>query len=82
MRAILEQGGTPDFMDAFIQFRGRPPKIDALLYYSGLNDLPQISEDGKMVAPNIFKRKASDEVDREDIKRARVDVDVKASAKL
>src|SRR6185295_15811972 len=34
MHTILEQGGLPDPMTAFIQFRGRPPRIDALLRHS------------------------------------------------
>ena len=33
---ILEQGGSREPMELFIQFRGRPPKIDALLRHSGL----------------------------------------------
>lgn len=33
---ILEQGGVYDPMDLFIKFRGREPKIDALLRHSGL----------------------------------------------
>lgn len=33
---ILEQGGTREPMDLFIAFRGREPKIDALLKHSGL----------------------------------------------
>ncbi len=33
---ILEQGGVYDPMDLFIAFRGREPKIDALLRHSGL----------------------------------------------
>ncbi len=36
MRNILEQGGLPNPMDAFILFRGREPRIDALLRHSGL----------------------------------------------
>ncbi len=36
MKNILEQGGLPDPMDAFISFRGRGPKIDALLRHAGL----------------------------------------------
>jgi oligopeptidase A len=56
MHIILEQGGTPDFLEAFIQFRGRPPKIDALLRYAGLDKLPAISEEGKMLAPNLFNK--------------------------
>ena len=33
---ILEIGGSKDIMDAFIAFRGRKPKIDALLRQSGI----------------------------------------------
>jgi oligopeptidase A len=36
MENILEKGGTHDPMDLFIAFRGREPKIDALLRHSGL----------------------------------------------
>ncbi|MCB1868665.1 MAG: oligopeptidase A [Gammaproteobacteria bacterium] len=33
---ILEQGGSKDAMELFITFRGRKPKIDALLQHSGI----------------------------------------------
>ena len=33
---ILEQGGTYEPMELFVRFRGREPKIDALLRHSGL----------------------------------------------
>jgi len=33
---ILEQGGSREPMELFVQFRGREPKIDALLRHSGL----------------------------------------------
>jgi oligopeptidase A len=33
---ILEQGGAREPMELFVQFRGREPKIDALLRHSGL----------------------------------------------
>jgi oligopeptidase A len=36
MRHILETGGVYDPMDCFIAFRGRRPKIDALLRQSGM----------------------------------------------
>ena len=36
MNAILEQGGSKDAMELFIAFRGRPPKVDALLRHSGI----------------------------------------------
>jgi oligopeptidase A len=35
-RAILEVGGSRDPADAFIEFRGRPPEIDALLRQHGI----------------------------------------------
>lgn len=38
LHAILETGGSIDAADAFHQFRGRAPKIDALLRHSGLKD--------------------------------------------
>ncbi len=33
---VLEQGGVREAMDLFVQFRGREPRIDALLRHSGL----------------------------------------------
>ncbi|MCR4302495.1 MAG: oligopeptidase A [Sulfuricaulis sp.] len=36
LQNILEQGGSREPMELFIQFRGREPKIDALLRHSGL----------------------------------------------
>jgi oligopeptidase A len=33
---ILEQGGAEEPMELFVRFRGRKPKIDALLRHSGL----------------------------------------------
>jgi len=36
MTAVLEQGGSREPMDLFIEFRGRKPNIDALLRHSGL----------------------------------------------
>jgi len=35
-REILEVGGSRDFMDAYVAFRGRKPRIDALLKYNGI----------------------------------------------
>ena len=35
---ILEVGGSRDIMDAFIAFRGRKPRIDALLRQSGITN--------------------------------------------
>jgi oligopeptidase A len=34
--AILEQGGSRDAMDLFMAFRGREPRVDALLRHSGI----------------------------------------------
>jgi oligopeptidase A len=36
LKNILEQGGSRDPMDMFIAFRGREPRIEALLRHSGL----------------------------------------------
>ena len=36
LHAILEQGGAAEPMELFVRFRGRKPKIDALLRHSGL----------------------------------------------
>ena len=36
LHAILEQGGSKEPMELFKQFRGREPKIDALLRHSGI----------------------------------------------
>jgi len=36
LQTILEQGGAYEPMELFIKFRGREPKIDALLRHSGL----------------------------------------------
>jgi len=36
LSAVLEQGGSREPMDLFIEFRGREPSIDALLRHSGL----------------------------------------------
>jgi oligopeptidase A len=36
LESILEQGGSREPMDLFIQFRGRKPEIDALLRHSGI----------------------------------------------
>lgn len=36
MQKILEKGGTEKALDLFVQFRGREPRIDALLRHSGL----------------------------------------------
>ncbi|HID49884.1 MAG TPA: oligopeptidase A, partial [Chromatiales bacterium] len=33
---ILEKGGSRDAMELFVAFRGREPKIDALLRHSGI----------------------------------------------
>jgi len=36
LQHILEQGGSREPMELFVGFRGRAPKIDALLRHSGL----------------------------------------------
>jgi oligopeptidase A len=36
LSAILEQGGSREPMELFIEFRGREPQIDALLRHSGI----------------------------------------------
>jgi oligopeptidase A len=36
LSTVLEQGGSRDAMELFIDFRGREPQIDALLRHSGL----------------------------------------------
>ncbi|HHC71844.1 MAG TPA: oligopeptidase A [Thiotrichales bacterium] len=36
LQAILEQGGSRDPMELFVEFRGREPTIDALLRHTGL----------------------------------------------
>ena len=36
LEAVLEQGGSRDPMELFVEFRGREPSIDALLRHSGL----------------------------------------------
>jgi oligopeptidase A len=36
MESILESGGSRKAMDAFVAFRGREPRIDALLRHSGI----------------------------------------------
>ena len=37
LSAILEQGGSREPMELFVEFRGREPQIDALLRHSGIN---------------------------------------------
>ncbi len=37
LQTVLEQGGSREPMDLFVEFRGRSPKIDALLRHSGLS---------------------------------------------
>jgi oligopeptidase A len=36
LRSILEQGGSREPMDLFVEFRGREPSIDALLRKTGM----------------------------------------------
>jgi len=37
LSTILEQGGSREPMELFVEFRGREPQIDALLRHSGIN---------------------------------------------
>ena len=37
-REILEVGGSRDFMEAYVAFRGRKPTLDALLRHSGIGE--------------------------------------------
>jgi oligopeptidase A len=37
LSCILEKGGSREPMDLFVEFRGRPPQVDALLRHSGLD---------------------------------------------
>lgn len=36
LHAVLEQGGSREAMDLFVEFRGRKPQVDALLRHSGI----------------------------------------------
>jgi oligopeptidase A len=36
LETILEQGGSRDAMDLFVEFRGRPPQVEALLIQEGI----------------------------------------------
>jgi oligopeptidase A len=36
LHAVLEQGGSREAMDLFVEFRGRKPEVDALLRHSGI----------------------------------------------
>lgn len=40
LHSVLEQGGTREPMDLFVEFRGRKPAIDALLRHSGIQPQP------------------------------------------
>ena len=40
LHSVLEQGGTREPMDLFVEFRGRKPIIDALLRHSGIQPQP------------------------------------------
>ena len=40
LHSILEQGGSRDPMDLFVEFRGRKPAIDALLRQAGIIATP------------------------------------------
>ena len=44
LHAILERGGSRDALDLFTEFRGRGPKIDALLRHSGIEQSSSNSE--------------------------------------
>jgi len=37
LQSILEKGGSRDPMTLFIEFRGRPPEVDALLRHNGIS---------------------------------------------
>ena len=37
LHSVLESGGSRDAMELFVEFRGRPPQIDALLRHRGLS---------------------------------------------
>jgi oligopeptidase A len=37
-RSVLEIGGSKDAMEAFVNFRGRKPTLDALLRHVGIED--------------------------------------------
>ncbi|WP_299583801.1 M3 family metallopeptidase [uncultured Microbulbifer sp.] len=39
LHSVLEQGGSRDALDLFVEFRGREPDIDALLRHSGIEQL-------------------------------------------
>lgn len=41
LKEILEVGGSVDALTAFVNFRGREPKIDALLRHSGIGSEEQ-----------------------------------------
>jgi oligopeptidase A len=40
LHSVLEQGGSREAMDSFVEFRGREPRIDALLRHSGIASTP------------------------------------------
>jgi oligopeptidase A len=44
LHSILEQGGSRDPMELFIEFRGRKPSIEPLLKHSGIAALTQIPD--------------------------------------
>ncbi|WP_250460573.1 M3 family metallopeptidase [Microbulbifer litoralis] len=46
LHSILEQGGSRDAQDLFTEFRGRGPKIDALLRHSGIEQLELNTDPG------------------------------------
>ena len=40
LNAILSRGGSRDILDGFIEFRGRPPELAALLEQAGIRPVP------------------------------------------
>jgi oligopeptidase A len=48
LTTILEQGGSREPMELFVEFRGREPQIDALLRHSGI--VPSTTEGGLLPA--------------------------------
>lgn len=79
LHAILEVGASVKAADAFVTFRGRPPKIDAFLRHNGISTVPaaQIKEEEKQAqcnASSFFKRKrdGDDDLDENPYKRASV----------
>ena len=38
LQTILEQGGSREITELFVEFRGRAPEVDALLRHSGISE--------------------------------------------